>query len=144
MDPVVDPSDAPGQLLGNGTGRIEGPHLNGELRWSFFEEDCAWDPGVVAGEPIPGENLRRSVCRTYPRGVIDTDDGARIQFEAQGFAIRREGDPIWTVGSTVRFVTNADAYQWLTGVLAAYDGTFNELDGKAIWSFNARDTLIPG
>lgn len=143
MDPVVNPGSVPGRLLGNGTGRIEGPHLNGELRWSFFEEDCDWDPGILDAGRIPDQDLGRSVCRTYPRGVLETDDGAVIQFEAQGFALRRENDPIWAVGSTVRFVTDSDAYQWLTNLLVAYDGTFNEQNGTATWSFHARDALIP-
>lgn len=82
------------------------------------------------------------MCRTYPRGIIETDDGAVIQFEAQGFAIRREDDPIWTVGSTVRFVTDADAYQWLTDDLVNYKGTFDERTGTAIWSFHAPEQMI--
>lgn len=144
MDPVVNSENMPGQLLGNGTGKLEGPHLRGELRWSFFEEDCAWDPGVLDAETSSHGDLGRSVCRTYPRGVIETEDGTLIQFEGQGFALRREGDPIWTVGSTVRFVTDADVYQWLTDVLVAYDGIFNEQNGTATWSFHIRESLIPG
>lgn len=89
------------------------------------------------------ENIGRSVCRTYPRGVIETDDGAEIEFEAQGFALRRNNDPIWVVGSTVRFVTSSSEYHWLNGVLAAYDGTFDETTGTATWSFHAPETAVP-
>ena len=137
MEPVVSPEDVPGDLLGNGTGTIKGPHLSGKLRWSFFEEDCAWDPGIVAGDASSPGDLGRSVCRTYPRGVIETDDGALIQFEGQGFALRRTNDPIWIVGSTVRFVTDSGDYEWLTELLATYDGRFDERTGTAIWSFHA-------
>lgn len=144
MEPVVDPENVPGHLLGNGTGRLEGPHLKGELRWSFFEEDCAWNPGILRAEPVPERDFGRSVCRTYPRGVIETEDGTLIQLEGQGFALRRDGDPIWTVGSTVRFVTESAPYQWLTDVLVAYDGFFNEQTGTATWSFHVRESLIPG
>lgn len=139
MDPVVDPGSVPGHLLGSGTGTIAGPRLKGGLRWSFFEEDCAWDPGLLVAEEHPPGNSGRSVCRTYPRGIIETEDGALIQFEGQGFALRQEGDPIWTVGSTVRFVTEADPYRWLTEALAAYYGQFDGQTGTATWSFN-----IPG
>lgn len=142
MEPVVDPAGVPGQLLGNGTGTIAGPHLRGELRWSFFEEDCAWDPGLL-GKATQRQDPGRSVCRTYPRGVIETDDGAVIQFEAQGFALRRDNDPIWRVGSNVRFVTDVDRYKWLTQLLAAYDGTFNEQTGTATWSFHAPAAEVP-
>lgn len=142
IDPVVDPSVVPGQLLGSGTGTIEGPHLRGEMHWSFFEEDCAWDPGVIDVEASTHGNPGRSACRTYPRGVIDTEDGARIQFEAQGFALRRKDEPTWKLASTVRFVTDHQRYQWLTGDLVTYEGTFNELTGTAIWSFHAPEEMI--
>jgi hypothetical protein len=79
------------------------------------------------------------VCRTYPRGVIETEDGALLQLEGQGFALRRDNDPVWIVGSTVRFITNAQHYQWLNYVLATYNGTFNERTGTATWSFQAPD-----
>lgn len=135
MQPVVDPAGTPGQLLGSGTGRIDGPRLQGSLRWSFFEEDCAWNPGILE-MPTQHEKTGASACRTYPRGVIETDDGAILQFEGQGFAIRQENNPVWQVGSTVRFVTDADQYEWLTHTLAAYHGTFNEQTGTATWSFH--------
>lgn len=45
MGPVVDLSVAPGQLLGNGTGRIEDLHSNGELRWSSSRRTA---PGISA------------------------------------------------------------------------------------------------
>ena len=111
------------------------------MRWSFFEEDCAWNPGIIDA-PAPAGDAGRSACRTFPRGVIETEDGASIQFEGQGFAIRRENNPIWDVGSTVRFVTDADQYQWLTEMLVAYHGTFNEQTGTATWSFHIPDRAL--
>lgn len=143
MDPVVDPSAAPGHLLGSGTGTIVGPHLNGELRWSFFEEDCAWDQGVFDVHPSTHETLGRSVCRTYPRGIIETEDGALIQFEGQGFALRQEGDPIWKVASTVRFVTDDVSHHWLTPDLVNYEGALDEQAGSAIWSFHGPEQMTP-
>ena len=139
MAPVVDPTTVPVQLLGSGTGTIKGPGLNGTLRWSFFEEDCAWDPGMLNQDRKESSDLGRSLCRTYPRGVIETEDGALLQLEGQGFALRRDNDPVWIVGSTVRFITNAQHYQWLNYVLATYNGTFNERTGTATWSFQAPD-----
>lgn len=145
MNPVVDPGSVPGELLGSGIGTIDGPHLEGDLRWSFFEEDCAWDPGILEGKEPPHQSPGRSVCRTYPRGVIQTHDGAAIQFDAQGFAVRRENNPVWVVGSTVRFVTDAADYLWLTDLLAIYEGTFNDQDGTATWSFHAPTSAVrPG
>lgn len=143
MAPVVEPDVVPGRLLGNGTGTIRGPHLEGILRWSFFEEDCAWDPGMVGEHRRSRADQGRSVCRTYPRGVIETEEGATLQFEARGFALRRRDDPEWTLASTVRFVTDHDAYQWLTDGLVVYEGTFDERTGTASRSFHAPEHMMP-
>ncbi len=144
MDPVVDPSGVPGQILGSGTGVIEGPYLKGTLRWSFFEEECSWDAGLVLRDAPPAPDGGRSVCRTYPRGIIETADGEVIGFEGQGFALRRADDPIWLVASTVRFLTEAHQHRWLTDVLGAYAGTFDERRGTATWSFHAPAGAVPG
>jgi hypothetical protein len=143
MKPVVDPDSVPGHLLGSGTGTIDGPHIRGTVRWSFFEEDCAWNPGILNTRGAGPQDPDRSACRTYPRGVIETEDGASLQFDGQGFALRRRGDPTWVVGSTVRFVTGAARYQWLTRALAAYHGIFNEDAGTATWSFHVPASAVP-
>lgn len=90
---------------------IKGPGLNGTLRRSFFEQDCAWDPGMLQQDPKESSHSGRSVCRTYPRRVIETEDGALIQSDGQGFAVRRDNDPVSIVGSTDRFVTDAESYR---------------------------------
>lgn len=58
MAPVVEPDVVPGRLLGNGTGTICGPHLEGILRWSFFEETAhgiqGWSGNIAGHEPIRG------------------------------------------------------------------------------------------
>lgn len=82
------------------------------------------------------------MCRTYPRGIIETEDGAGIQFEAQGFALRRKDGPTWKVASTVRFVTDHDRYPWLTDDLAIYEGILHELTGTATWSFHSPEQMI--
>lgn len=144
MDAVVDPSGVPGQLLGSGTGVIAGPLLNGRLRWSFFEEVCSWDPGVLLADRTATTPAGRSVCCTYPRGLIETDEGNLVQFEGQGFALRSDDSPIWLVGSTVRFVTQSTTHRWLMSGLVAYDGRFDERHGTANWSFHAPRHMIEG
>lgn len=139
MAPVVPPERRDGELLGTGDGTVEGPKVRGTIRWSFFERECPFDPGFLDGPPVQlpeGDYL----CETNPGGVIETDDGASIQFDAKGFARRRpseEGQGVWSVASTVRFATSDPRYLWLNELLASYEGEFYEETGTATWRFYA-------
>ena len=84
MAPVAE-LDARGQLAGSGTGRVEGPRVSGTLRWSNFEQ------------------VFDDHCRLNVAGTIETDDGAEIRFDSQGFAVPPAGNGAWKVVSAVRF-----------------------------------------
>ena len=84
MAEVVSGEDREGVLIGSGDGVVKGDKIHGRIRWSFYSADCLY-PAVRAGAPVPA-NLH--VCKVNPGGVIDTDDGAEISFEAKGFGLR--------------------------------------------------------
>src|SRR2546427_13017745 len=84
MEVVVPAEGREGELLGSGDGTIIGEKLRGRIRWSMFTADCVY-PLVQAGvTPPPGQHL----CTTNPGGVIETDDGAQIWFDAKGYGLR--------------------------------------------------------
>lgn len=70
MAPVISSEGHVGEYLGSGDGTVEGPRIRGTVRWDLFEEE---------GNRLCGSNLR---------GVIETDDGAQIPFDAIGFFLR--------------------------------------------------------
>ncbi|MGH2655496.1 MAG: hypothetical protein ACRDIZ_02140 [Actinomycetota bacterium] len=134
MAPVVPAQGREGKLLGSGDGRAEGPRIRGTVRFSFYEEGCPLDPGFLEAPPDVTLGEGDYLCRTNPGGVIETDDGATIQFDAGGFALRLEGRaPIWKVASAIRFATDHPAHRWLNEVLALYEGEFDERTGQATW-----------
>lgn len=111
--PVVPAEGRIGELLGSGHGRVAGP-LEGRIEWSFFE-----DVGETA-------------CRANPGGFIETTDGARIRFDAMGYATRREpDDPNWTLTASLRFDTDDPRYAWLRDTLGVWEGSFVEDEGRA-------------
>jgi Alkylmercury lyase len=69
-EPLVPVEGRAGRLVGSGEGVVEGARLVGALRWTLFE--------------IPGD----LVCVMEPVAVIETEDGARIDLEACGYARR--------------------------------------------------------
>jgi copper chaperone CopZ len=73
MAPVLE-SDDRGPLVGSGT-----------LRWSNFE-------------PVFADH-----CRLTVAGTIETDDGAEIRVDSQGFALQPTRGGPWKVASAVRF-----------------------------------------
>lgn len=145
MDPVVSPDGREGSLLGSGEGTLRGPRLSGRVRFSFYEEGCPLDPGFLA---TPTEaTLAESdyLCKTNPGGIIETDDGATIQFDAKGFALRLEDHaPTWQVTSALRFATDDERYRWLNRVLAVYAGEFDEGTGRATWRVYAPAEALSG
>ncbi len=62
--------DKVGQLVGGGDGTLTGPRMRGTVRWSNYE--------------TTGEDL---VCALQVPGVIQTHDGALIQFEIRELAM---------------------------------------------------------
>jgi len=112
MTPVVE-VDERANLVGSGTGRVAGPRINGNLRWSNFEQ-------VFADH-----------CRLNVAGMIGTDDGAEIWFDSQGFGVKPAGVGAWKVASAVRFAVNDSRYNWLEAAPAIWEGEFDATTATA-------------
>lgn len=110
--------DTMGQLVGGGDGMVIGPQVRDTVHWSNYE--------------TTGEDL---VCALQVPGVIDTDDGAQIQFEGREFAMPiMEGGQRWRVAGVLRFKTNDPRYIWLNDAFALTSGTFDYEAGRAHWT----------
>jgi Protein of unknown function (DUF3237) len=112
MAPVCELDDR-GHLAGSGTGRVEGPSISGTVRWSNFEQ------------------VFTDHCRLNVAGMIETDDGAEIRFESQGFAVPPGGVGAWQVASAVRFAVNDLRYRWLEAAPAIWTGEFDAATATA-------------
>jgi hypothetical protein len=112
MAPVLESVDR-GHLVGSGTGRVQGPRISGTLRWSNFEQ-------VFADH-----------CRLNVAGTIETDDGAEIRFDSQGFALPPTGAGPWKVASVVRFAVDDSRYRWLMASPAIWEGEFDAANATA-------------
>jgi hypothetical protein len=96
-----------GEYLGSGDGFVRG-RINGTVHWSLYE----------AQSPV--------FCASNLFGIITTDDGGEIEFDSMGFFRRPDqGSHIWHNSSGVSFETDADQYQWLTGVMGVWEGEFD-------------------
>ena len=98
-----------GEYVGSGVGTVRGLRINGTVRWDLFEE------------------REESLCRSNLVGVIDTNDGAQIQFDSRGFFIKPdESDPNkWITSASVRFNTADQRYDSLNSYLAVWEGEFD-------------------
>jgi hypothetical protein len=68
-------------------------------------------------------------------GVIQTHDGALIQFEGREFAMPiSEGSQQWRVAGVLRFTTDDRRYVWLNETFALTSGTFDYESGMARWT----------
>jgi len=114
MMPVLEDKDR-GNLVGSGTGRVQGPRINGNLRWSNFEQ------------------VYDDYCHLNVAGMIDTDDGAEIRFDSQGFALPSLGTRAgaWKVASAVRFAAADARYRWLEEAPAIWEGEFDATTATA-------------
>ncbi len=127
---VVAGDDREGDLIGTGDGRVVGRRINGTIRWSFYAADCAYLLVKAGVNPGPGQHL----CRTNPGGVIETDDGAVIRFDARGYGLRGY-DPSqphrWRLTAALQFATADTRYLWLNTALGIWEGEFDETMGRA-------------
>jgi hypothetical protein len=94
------------ELMGSGDGSLHGPRIRGKIRWSNFEKQ--------------GER----VCEMNLAGVIETEDGAHITFDSQGYALLAD-PPQWDTAGAMRFETKDERYAWLNDVLASWQGKFD-------------------
>jgi Protein of unknown function (DUF3237) len=115
----------PGEhLVGSGTGHVNGSRIRGALRWSNFE--------VVFDD----------YCRLNIVGTIQTDDGAEVSFDSQGFAVPPPGTGAWKVASAVRFAVEDARYRWLQAVPAVWQGEFDATAATA--RYRAYRPIQPG
>ena len=98
-----------GDYLGSGEGTIKGSKVNGKVHWDLFEK------------------VEEIVCDSNLRGIIETYDGATIQFDTLGFFCHptEPGDSIWLNVSAVTFLTDDPCYVWLNGVTGTWQETFD-------------------
>lgn len=112
-----------GDPIGSGHGRIEGEGIRGTVRWSLFERR---HPG--------------GVCDANHVGVIETDDGARIDFDTLGFY--KQHDPPnqskWSLAAGLRFHTRDDCYRWLNKIPSLLEGELDMETGRTVARAYAR------
>ncbi len=114
MTAVMSTEGKLGKHVGSGDGAIEGPRIQGTVRWDLFEDQ---------GESVCGSNLR---------GLIETNDEAHIQFDAMGFFMRPDKSKPnrWITSAAVRFDTADKRYKWLNTRLAMWEGQFDMNTGR--------------
>ena len=110
--------DKVGTLVGGGDGTLIGPRVRGTVRWSNYE--------------TTGED---QVCALQVPGVIQTHDGALIQFEGRELAMPlSDGSQQWRAAGVLRFKTDDRRYIWLNETFALTSGTFDYEAGMARWT----------
>jgi hypothetical protein len=133
MDAVVPQADREGTLIGSGDGVVRGAKIRGRMRWSFYSAACLY-PAARARFAVPkGQHL----CKVNPGGVIETEDGARVFFDAKGYGLRGY-DPQqpsrYVLTMSLRFATDDARYAWLNSVLGLWEGRFDEASGRATYT----------
>jgi hypothetical protein len=98
-----------GQYLGSGEGTINGQRLQGVVRWDLYE---------VVGE---------ARCQANFAGIIETNIGAKIRFEATGFGLApdRSKPRRWHIANAVQFDPEDQRYDWLNTMPALWEGEFD-------------------
>ncbi len=114
MPTIASADGRDGEPVGSGDGVVRG-QVSGKLRWTAFE------------------NAHGDFCDVnFPAGLIETDDGARIPFDAKGYSIR-VGDGMWKHGLALKFSPGDERYAWLAKTPGICEGEFNEETGQAAW-----------
>ncbi len=109
MLPVLPGQGRVGDYIGSGEGTATGPELQGTVRWDLFESQ------------------EGAVCASNLRGVIETAEGAQIEFDSLGFFLNPApaGGPQWLAAAAVTFATAAERYIWLNGLAGLWQGEFD-------------------
>src|SRR5215469_17603210 len=132
MEVIVSAETREGELVGSGDGRVSGDLLSGNARWSMYAGNCAYVFVRAGLEPPPGQHL----CTVHPAGIITTDDGAEIWFDAKGYGLRgadQSQSHLWGLTMAMQFTTTDRRYQWLNTTLAVVVSEFDERAGRALW-----------
>jgi hypothetical protein len=132
MAVVVSAETREGELVGSGDGTVTGDALSGNARWSMYAGNCAYVFVRAGVEPPPGQHL----CTVHAAGIITTDDGAEVWFDAKGYGLRG-ADPsqphLWVLTMAMQFTTTDRRYQWLNTILGVVVSEFDERAGRARW-----------
>jgi hypothetical protein len=99
-----------GPQLGGGPGTISGERLNGKVAWDFYED------------------IGEAYCTNAIAGHIDTDDGARIDYQTRGYAKVEHPDvdgDSWTMTHSVFYSTDDARYAWINGAQGLWYGEFH-------------------
>jgi len=109
MAPVGSAEGKGGEYIGSGAGTVKGAQIDGTVRWDLFEEQ------------------EETLCRSNLTGVIETNEGAQIQFESRGFFIKpdQSNPNKWITSASVHFDTTDQRYEWLNTHLAVWEGEFD-------------------
>jgi len=109
MASVTSSEGRQGKYIGSGDGTVKGPKIHGAVCWDLFEEQ------------------EEALCRSNLTGVIETDDGAQIQFDSRGFFIKpdKSNPNRWITSASVHFDTGDWRYEWLNTHLAVWEGEFD-------------------
>ncbi len=132
LEALVAPEGREGVLIGNGDGTVSGQRIAGTIRWSMYSGNCAYLLVKAGIEPPPGQHL----CTVNPAGVIKTEDGAEVWFDAKGFGLRGYNPSLphkWRLTMSLRFETQDARYKWLNTTLAMWQGEFDERAGQAAY-----------
>jgi hypothetical protein len=124
---VVAPEGRQGVYLGDSGGTASGERLRGTLRCSFYSGDCLY-PQIREGKAVPND---LHLCTINPGGYIESEDGARIAFDGNGYGLRSAER--YRVSMTIAFRTNDARFAWLTRVLGVMEGDFDEKTGRSVW-----------
>jgi hypothetical protein len=108
MQPVILTKGRVGQYLGSEDGIVSGSNIQETIRWDLFEKQ--------------GDSL----CEVNLIGIIETQDGASLQFDSLGFFLRPPSStPLWKLSAALKLETSDEAYHWVNHQLAMWEG---ELD----------------
>jgi hypothetical protein len=107
-----------GKRLGGGDGTIDGPRLQGKVRWDIYERG-----GVVTGEDR---------CEINIAGMIETADGASVDFDAKGYGLVPDTSKPseWSIAAVTQFHTLDERYTWLNSLLAPWHGGLDMQAGR--------------
>lgn len=106
--PVPQTVSAEGRLgspLGAGDGTVRG-RVEGSVQWNLFEDQ------------------RADFCGANHEGVIETHDGARIEFSTLGY-YQQQAEPnghLWNLAAGLILQTEDEKYRWLTGSPTLIEG----------------------
>jgi len=105
---ITSPQGKVGQYVGSGDGTVEG-RVKGVIQWDLYED------------------INEGVCLTNFAGLIQTEDGAIIHFDARGHGkvIDPQKPKEWVMVYGVKFDTEDERYAWLNATLGVWEGEFS-------------------